>query len=475
MMAITRPPTPPSIPPPPEQPAVPPAGPPPRRVRRTTTLGRALPVGALAVVVLIIAYLIFSGSGTTTYKLILPNAYQLVRGNTVQVGGVPVGSVTDIVLTKNFQARITIQVKSSLAPLHHGTIAEVRTPSLSSVANRYVELTPGPQSSPAYPTNAPLPVTVSKTVTDLDEVFNTFNPKTLKGLQGFLQGSAEQYAGAGQELGRDTELFSPAFLATNHVFEQLTLDQPVFTKFLLETAKALTIIGARHEQLSDLIENANTTFKAVGDQQKELKEGLQELPETLHQGNKTFTQLPPTLAALEELVNTSKPTTKSLTLLLEHLRPLVITATPVVKNFALSFSRPGKNNDLTELAEAIPGLAKALETASPATVQSLKESIPITAPFGPYSPDLAGTLRSFGESASFYDADGHYAHVAPVFPSFDLGEKNNLTPSSPQSALGNLKSGQLRRCPGAATEPAADKSSPFVDGNLLNCDPSEVP
>ncbi len=161
-------------------------------------------------VVLIIAYLIFSGSGTTTYQLILPNAYQLVRGNTVQVGGVPVGSVTNIVLTKNFQARVTIQIKSSLAPLHHGTIAEVRTPSLSSVANRYVDLTPGPQSSPAYPTSAPLPVTVSKTVTDLDEVFNTFNPKTLKGLQGFLQGSAEQYAGAGLQLGRSTELFAPA-------------------------------------------------------------------------------------------------------------------------------------------------------------------------------------------------------------------------------------------------------------------------
>ena len=174
-------------------------------------------------------------------------------------------------------------------------------------------------------------------------------------------------------------------------------------------------------------------------------------------------------------METSKPTTKSLTILLERLRPLVTTATPVVKNFALSFSRPGKNNDLTELALAIPALAKALSSASPATVQSLKESIPITAFFGPYSPDLAGTLRTFGQSASFYDADGHFAHVAPVFPSFDLGANNNLTPASPQSALANLKSGQLRRCPGAATEPAADKSSPFVDGNLLSCDPAETP
>jgi hypothetical protein len=35
--------------------------------------------------------------------------------------------------------------------------------------------------------------------------------------------------------------------------------------------------------------------------------------------------------------------------------------------------------------------------------------------------------------------------------------------------------GQRRRCPGAATAPAADGSSPFVDGELLSCDPTEVP
>ena len=92
-------------------------------------------------------------------------------------------------------------------------------------------------------------------------MFNTFNPKTLTGLQQFLQGNAEQYGGAGRALGKSTELFAPAISATDHVFEQLTVDQPVFTHFLVETAKALTIIGARKEQLTDLIENANTTFK----------------------------------------------------------------------------------------------------------------------------------------------------------------------------------------------------------------------
>ena len=111
------------------------------------------------------------------------------------------------------------------------------------------------------------------------------------------------------------------------------------------------------------------------------------------------------------------------------------TATPVVGNFSLSFSRPGANNDLTDLVRALPQLARALTTASPAGVISLKESVPITAFFGPYSPDLVGTLREFGQTTAYYDANGHYARISPVFPDFKLGANNNLTPATAQQAL----------------------------------------
>ena len=123
----------------------------------------------------------------------------------------------------------------------------------------------------------------------------------------------------------------------------------------------------------------------------------------------------------------------------------------------------------------LPKLYKQLTTASPAVVQGEKESAPITAFFGPYSPDLVGALRTFGQSGAYYDADGNYARISPVFPSFASGEKDTLKPTSPTAALATLKSGQLRRCPGAATQPAADGSSPFVDGELLTCDVAAAP
>jgi phospholipid/cholesterol/gamma-HCH transport system substrate-binding protein len=116
-----------------------------------------------------------------------------------------------------------------------------------------------------------------------------------------------------------------------------------------------------------------------------------------------------------------------------------------------------------------------LTTASPNSVRALRESVPITSFFGPYSPELVGTLNSFGQATGFYDANGHYAHASPVAPSFTLGANETLTPTTAQKALEGLKTGQLERCPGAATQPAADGSSPFTDNGALDCNPSQTP
>jgi phospholipid/cholesterol/gamma-HCH transport system substrate-binding protein len=469
-LATISPPTPPAAPSPPPGPPPPPARRPPRPLA-----GRLLAGGALAAVVIIIVVLVFGGSGGASYKLEFAEGDQLVRGDQVQVGGVPVGSVSDIELTHNFTALVTIHIDSSLTPLHEGTTAEVRTPSLSSVANRYIELTLGPNNRPALPAGSRLPASATKSVTDLDQLFNTFNPQTRKGLSEFIQGSAAQYVGQSRALGLTTEYFPPALAATDHFFSELVSDQRVFTSFLVETAKALTTIGAHNEALASLIENANTTFTAIGSQQSSLAQGLRKLPVTLRQGNSTFAGVPATFGALEELVNASKPTSQPLTTLFTKLRPVLTTGTPVVSNFSLAFNRPGPANDLTDYVRALPALARALEGAEPAGVTSLRESVPVTAFWGPYSPDLEGTLRTFGQSAAYYDANGHYARVSPVFSDFALGANNTLKPGTVAEGLAALKTGQQRRCPGAATQAASDGSSPFTDNGQLGCDPSQVP
>ncbi len=243
-------------------------------------------------------------------------------------------------------------------------------------------------------------------------------------------------------------------------------DQPVFTNFLVETSKAVTTIGARAPDLASLIENANTTFKAIGDEQTQFAQGLRQLPKTLQQGNRTFAELPATFKVLKQFVDASKPTSKPLTVLFERLRPLLTTATPAVTNFNKAFDSPGPNNDITDIAKILPALYKQLTTAAPAVVTGEKESVPITAFFGPYAPDLAGTLRTFGQAGSYYDANGGYARVSPILPYFTLGGRKYPHPvGEPQQGLANLKraSSVAAQEPPHSPRPTAHRRSQTVN------------
>ncbi|HEY7961132.1 MAG TPA: MlaD family protein [Solirubrobacteraceae bacterium] len=437
---------------------------------------RALAFGALALVVLVLAYILLAGSSGADYKLEFENAGQLVRGDQVQVGGTAVGTVKDIVLTPRYTALVTIHVNPPLAPLHAGTTAQIRVPSLSGVANRYIALTPAPNSNPKLPAGAKLPASAAHSVTDIDQLFNIFNERTRKGLQQVFQGSAEQYAGAGPALQVSTPYFAPSLAATDHILAELTRDQKTFSDFLVQTAKAVTTIGARSQQLTGLVEHGDQAFGALAAHQVSLAQGVAELPGALRAGNHLFAQLPSTLSALRRLVDVSKPNVTTLAPFLAALRPLVVEATPVVHNLSVSVTQPGPNNDLTDALQGYPALERALIAATPAILRQLGEATGFFGRFRPYAPELVGAARSLGQSASYYDADGNYIRASAVFDAFTLGPENNLTPSaSLQQGLANLKQGQLRRCPGAATQPAPDGSSPFTDTGQLECNPAQVP
>src|ERR1700733_12957004 len=119
---------------------------------------RIVPSAVLVAAVAVIVILLFSGGSSYSLRLNFQDASQLVSGNQVKVGGVPIGTVSDIELTPYGQAQITIRMSSSqFDPLHQGTTGQVRISSLSSVANRFIAISPGPNNAPPLPDNAVIP------------------------------------------------------------------------------------------------------------------------------------------------------------------------------------------------------------------------------------------------------------------------------------------------------------------------------
>jgi phospholipid/cholesterol/gamma-HCH transport system substrate-binding protein len=442
------------------------------------TAARGVALLALIAVIALVAAVLLRDGDTTTYRLRFADAGQLVKDDDVQVGGRRVGSVRGIELTGDNEAEIKIAVDRDFAPLHEGTTATIRATSLSGIANRYIALSPGANSRPSLGAGSLLGTDKTTSIVDLDELFNTIDPSTRKALQQFIAGNARWYVGRGEQANEAAKYLDPALSSSRALVNEVVRDQDTFDAFLKNSSRTVGALAARRDDLASLVSNANTTADAIGDENASLARAFGLLPDTLRKANTTFVNLRATLDDLDVLVAASKPATKRLAPFLAELRPLVRDARPTIADLRTLVRRPGAGNDLIDLLARTPRLEQVARPALRDSTQALKDSTPVLRFVRPYTADLVGWLRDFGEGAANYDANGHFARIQPIFNAYSFGDNpagGTLTPIAPSQRLAGLQTGFVERCPGAASQPAADGSAPWRDvGGALDCDPSLV-
>jgi phospholipid/cholesterol/gamma-HCH transport system substrate-binding protein len=445
--------------------------------------GRLLAGGAIAFALIALIAIWVTRDNTYDYKLVFENAGQIVKGDLVRIGGSGVGTVSTIELNDSGQAEIVVAIDEKYAPLHQGSTAIIRHQGLIGTANRYIDVSPAPNFKPELADGATISGDKTRSLVEIDEFFNTFNPKTRKGLDHFIEGFADWYAGQEKNASASTKYFPPTLAQTSKLFRELNRDSEDFQELLIETSKAMGAVEERSADLTGLVDNAGTTAAAISSDTESLRRVLVDLPPGLRQGSKTFAALRgPNIDALERFVLESEESARVLPGFLRRFRPLVRANVPIFKQLRVMFNGPGAGNDIYDTMVDLPPLAKMADKAFPRASKSLKQSTPIWGFIRPYGPDLTAWLRSFGGAMAPYDANGHYARTVPVFDAFnftDDGTGGSLTPKPPaqRGTSPYLSTGNLRRCPGAAAPAPADGSAPFVDmGELANpdCDPSQT-
>jgi phospholipid/cholesterol/gamma-HCH transport system substrate-binding protein len=440
------------------------------------TIARGAVLGALLAVVAVLAILAFSSGGGAQYKLIFQNAGQLVRGDDVQIGGRRVGNVDDILLTDDNHAEVVVSVEEPYAPLHEGTQATIRLTSLSGVANRYIALSPGPNSAPEIEEGGRLGVEQTTSVVDLDQLFNALDPRTQRGLQQFFHGSATQYEGQGENVNLSARYFSPFLSTTDQLVKEIARDQATLERAIVAGASVTGAVAERAPQLTSLVTNLNGMMGAIAAENDSLSQGLGVLPETLRQGNSTFRDLRAALDDLDPFLEASRPVAAVVPRFLREFTPLLNEATPTFENLSAIVSQPGPFNDATDAVQNLPRLQRIGSPAFRSSITAMRRGQPVIDFLRPYSPDLVGWFRDFGQSAANYDANGHYARVMPIFGAFQYlanASGGSLEPVSPADRLRGLTSGFTRRCPGAASQPRPDGSNPYAPAGF-DCDPSDV-
>jgi phospholipid/cholesterol/gamma-HCH transport system substrate-binding protein len=475
-------------------------------VRNSTVIGRVAAVAAVVVALLAVGIIVLSGGSSYQVRAVFSNASQIVSGDLVEVAGSSIGTVSNIALTPGGQAQLTLNITNkNYEPLRQGTQATIRELSLSGIASRYVDLHPGPTANPAIHSNGVIPTADTTSEVDLDEIFNTLNGPTRKGLQDVFQGSAAQVKGAGQKMQAAFQYLNPAVAASSALFRELNRNTGDFTKFITKTGKLVTDVATRSSDLSGLVSHLSTTTQALANQRVALGQSLQRLPPFMRLANTTFVNLRSALDDLKPLVDASKPVAPKLQKLLVQLRPLARNSVPTLNDLSNIIHRPGADNDLIELTKLGVPLAaatvrninangKVRSGAFPESTTALNESTPELATARPYAVDLTGWFEGYTHPGTI-DANGGASRIAPVIgvgsiengalnilPTFTdptlrsilaFGGLSGLTgtgSSNPSGSQGVLVTGQGDRCPGSM-----ERGALYYPESGFPCNPSEVP
>jgi phospholipid/cholesterol/gamma-HCH transport system substrate-binding protein len=443
----------------------------------------------LAAIVVIALVVVLAGGNDYSVRARFVSASQIVKGNEVKVAGEAVGKVDDVRLTDDGQAEITLSIGADYAPLRRGTRAIIRQSSLSGVANRYIDLQLGGADGAKIADGGRLSTDSTQAAVDLDQIFDTFDPKTRKATSNSVKFLRDFQAGQEDEANAALRYLNPLLSSSSRLFAEVNRNTPDFQRFIDETAKLVTDVSARDDALAGLVSNLSKTTAALTSNGEALGESIGLLPNVLRKANTTFVDLRASLDDLTPLVDDAKPVVKDkLIPLLDELRPFARDARPAVRDLSATVRRPGADNDLVELLRRQPAIdtianksaqrnGKQREGALPATARALSDLAPQVGFIRPYAPELAGWFDDFSTTGG-YDALGNYSRAGLALNGFALDPVLGLLPVPPElrAALlaAGVKVGRNNRCPGALERQAPDGSNPYVQPGF-NCDPTQTP
>jgi phospholipid/cholesterol/gamma-HCH transport system substrate-binding protein len=471
---------------------------------RGTGFARVAAVAALVAGAILVVLVLSGGEDSYEVTAEFENASQLVGSEQVVVGGVPAGKVTEIRLGSDGQALVTFSVDEEFAPLRRGTVATVRSYSISGLANRQVQLTIPPDQTAGEEIEDGGTLSQSETVAevDIDAVFNALDDRTIGNLKKVIEGLDLSYAGIGKQANRGLRYANPLLSASRRAIGELVRDRQALQELLVDTAAVSGALAQRAPDLAALVQNANRAMGALGRQKGELARAVAALPGFMREFNTTAVNLRATLDDLDPLVEASEPAVEALGPFLVALRRTSERSVPTIADLDALTSTAGPSNDMVELMRALPPLARKAvgdgaigggdtdcagadagdddynDGALDEAACSLENSLEAISFLRAYAPELFGWINDFSTSGT-YDANGGIGRIGAVFNTFGLalpvGLPDLTIPDSATDQLDALALGQNTRCPGSLERDPGDGSTPYTEGGTLACDPSEIP
>lgn len=318
----------------------------------------------------------------------------------VRIAGVEVGQVTDVRLTEDGKARVTLSLDEDARVAADSAV--VLRP--KSVLNEmYVDIDPG-DSGELLGDGDNIGVTSTVRPVQVDEVFADLDQRTREGLSDLLVMTGAGLTDAPRDLVPALQSFNRAELAFQPVLSQLERRRARIAKLVTALSDVARATGKNRARTERLVKSLETTLGVLSDRQDELVRGIAELPglssdlqastrsvtgladvlrPTLDDVKEASGDLPPTLRRLESTVANARVLLADAGPLVDKARPFVTVLGPVVGDLRASAA---------ELAPATALLDPALDTLMPHLVD-LRAFVFNTSGVFASSDATGGTIR----------------------------------------------------------------------------------
>jgi virulence factor Mce-like protein len=309
------------------------------RDRPTTSIaGSPILIGAVTALVSIVAVFLSYNANSglpfvPSYHLTVqvPDAAGLVEGNEVRTGGKRIGSVDTIdgkVGAKRPYAQLQLKLDKLVQPLRDDTVVTVRP--RSTLGLKYLEVVPGRRGKPLAE-GATLGIEQSPQTVELDQVFNTFDAATRKGLQETVTGLGTGVAGRGAAFNEAVTQAPELAGRAERVFRNVADPATRLRRALQALERVTDELAPVAPRFASVFDNANTTLSALAGVRSELGQVLDELPPTEATGIDALRVTRPLLRDTRLLLRDVHPGTRVLGLAATRLHSALQRGIPVLR------------------------------------------------------------------------------------------------------------------------------------------------
>jgi phospholipid/cholesterol/gamma-HCH transport system substrate-binding protein len=398
-------------------------------------------------------------------------ATQLAQEADVRISGVPVGKVKTIEPDKKTgRSDVEIQLESRYAPLPSDARAILRQKTL--LGETYVELTPGTKSAPKIPEGGHLKVAQVSPTVELDEIYRSFDPRTRRAFQVWMQTQAQAINGHGRDVNDALGNLGPFAEDASVAVDILNRQEGAVRRLISNTGVVFGALTERGDQLRGLIENSNRVFSTTASRDRELQETFVALPTFSRESRLTLNRLDRFAADTNPLVTQLRPAARELSPTLTDLSGLAPDLKALFRDTdkLITVSRTGFPAAQRILRDLRPLLAQ----ADPA----LRQLIPIIEVLGAYKEELNAFFANTASATQALDPGTrlHYLRTTNPFNPENLAayprRLGSNRPNSYQLPGGykKLSSGlevyEARHCgrtaPTISTEPPAPVATPTL-------------